>query len=140
MTGSDWQKNIEFSSCAKRNRKATIRKCLISMMTVMTALHTLSVIPVVEQPTACNGKMLELTQIFRSMRKFVFTRVERTESRLRKRLQWSTWGKFIYLPQAAVLPICAGMDVRTALLSLKFFRQSVMLSGSIRFPSSRVKT
>ena len=36
MTGSDWQKNTEFSSYTKRNRKTAIRKCLISMMTVMT--------------------------------------------------------------------------------------------------------
>lgn len=88
----------------------------------MTALHTLSVIPVVEQPTACNGKMLGLTQIFRSMRKFAFTEVERTESRLSRRLQWSTWGKFIYLPQAAVLPICSGMDVRKALFLTEVFQ------------------
>jgi len=85
LTSSDWQKNIEFSSYTRRKKKANSRKCLISMMTVMTALHALSVIPVVEQPTACNGKMLELTQIFRSMRKFVFTRVERIESRFSRR-------------------------------------------------------
>lgn len=63
-----------------------------------------------------------MTQLFLLMRKFALTRVERTESRLRRRLQWSTWGKFIYLPQAVVLPICAGMDVRKALLLTEVFQ------------------